>query len=144
MIRLIAILVSLFLFANFVQADEPYVSKENEELYGIWVNKEYDGNYVHSKWNFNSDGTYASYRDTIGDPVKAGQYSITGKWTDDKDNVWYKITWINKNSGINGFGLLKISNSGETLEAAYSLGDYPEKIDPNRTFWQYGGIHYRQ
>ena len=145
MIRLFTvIMVSLFLFANFVQAEEPYVPKEKEELYGTWANKEYDGKYVNSKWIYTPDGTWASHRETSGSPVWEGQYSITAKWTDAADNVWYKITWKNKYSGGSGYALLKISDSGETLETAISTGDYPVKIDPNKPFWQYGGIHYRQ
>lgn len=145
MIRLFTVIsVSLFLFVNFVQAEEHYVPKEKEELYGIWANEEYDGNYVNSRWDYNSDDTWASYVNTTGEPVWAGQYSITEKWTDAEENVWYKIKWENKFNGGSGFGLLKISDSGETIEAAYSIGDYPTKIDPNKSFWQYGGIHYRK
>ena len=138
-----ALIVSLFLFANAVQANEPYVPKDKEELYGTWVNKEYANKYINSKWDFNSDGTWASYRDTVGEPIWAGQYSITEKWTDAEGNIWYKIKWHNKWSGGSGFGLIKISDSGETMEAAYEEGDYPVKIDPTKSFWQYGGIHYK-
>jgi ketosteroid isomerase-like protein len=137
-----AILISLFLLANIVQADEPYVPKEKEELYSIWANEEYDGKFVNSKWDYNSDGTWASYQDTSGEPIWAGQYSITEKRTDAEENIWYKIKWINKYNGASGYGLLKISDSGQTLEAAYSMGDYPAKIDSNKSFWEYGGIHY--
>jgi len=136
--------IRIFLFANAVHADEPYVPKEKEELYGIWVNEKYDGKPINSMWYYNSDGTWASYIETTGERIWAGPYSITEKWTDGEESLWYKIKWEDTLNGSAGYGLLKISDSGETLEAAYSMGDYPVKIDPNKSFYQYGGIHYRK
>ena len=145
MIRLlIVILISLILFTDAVQADGPYEPKEKEELYGIWVNEKYNGKPINSMWHYNSDGTWASYIETTGEPIYGGRYSITGKMTDAEESLWYKIKCENKSDGVIVYGLLKISNSGETLEAAYSMGDYPAKIDPSKSFWQYGGIHYRK
>jgi hypothetical protein len=139
-----AILVSLIIFVSFAHSEEPYVPKENEELYGIWVNQEYNTTTVHARWDWNSDGTWASYPKTTGEPNWEGPYSITEKWTDAEGNVWYKVKWEDKWLALKGFGLIKISDSGNTIEANYSYGDYPAKIDPNQGFWEYAGIHYRK
>ncbi len=139
-----AILVSLFLFVSFAHSEESYVPKENEQIYGIWVNEEYNATKVYARWDWNSDGTWAGYPKTTGEPNQEGPYSITEKWTDAEGNVWYKVKWKNKWIGNTGFGLLKISDSGATIEASYLYTDYPAKIDPNKPFSEYAGIHHRK
>jgi hypothetical protein len=134
------------LFANFAHSEEPYVPKDNEEYYGTWINEKYDSKPTWAKWVINPDGTWASYgKSTSEDSLKGeGPYTITAKWTDDKGYVWYKITWKNSLWGTSGYGLICISDSSVKMEAAYAASDYPEKIDSTLSFWQYGGIHYRE
>jgi hypothetical protein len=121
-----------------------YVPKENEELYGTWVNEEYNSSTAHARWDYNSDGTWASYSWVPAEPTWKGKYSITGKWTDKSGDVWYKITWVNEGWGTSGYGLIRIGDSGSTMESAYHMNEYPTKIDSTQSFWQYGGIHYRK
>ena len=137
-------MVSLFLYVSFAHSEEPYVPKENEEIYGIWVNEEYDATSAHARWDWNSDGTWASYSQTTNVPAWEGKYSITEKWTDVEGNVWYKVKWEDMHTGYDGFGLCKISDSGNTIEQSFSTDDYPAKIDPNKPFSAYAGIHYRK
>jgi hypothetical protein len=47
-------------------------------------------------------------------------------------------------TGYEGFGLLKISDSGNTIGQQFALGDYPSNIDPDKGFWEYAGIHKRK
>jgi len=137
-----SILIALFVIVisiSAVQAEE-----SNEKIYGIWVNKEYDATEAYPRWDYNSDGTWASYVKIEDQPVWGGKYTITEKWTDPEKNVWYKIKWVNKMTGYEGFGLLKIADSGNTIEQQFALGDYPSKIDPSKGFWEYAGIHKRK
>jgi len=139
-----SILIVLLVMAIFIPTVQAQESKEY--LYGEWVNKEYDGAAAEAypKWDYNSDGTWASYV-KIGDkPVWGGKYTIAEKWTDPEKSVWYKIKWVNTMTGYEGFALLKISNSGNAIEQQFAVGDYPSKIDPSRGFWEYAGIHKRK
>ena len=137
-----SILIALFVIVICIPSVQ--AGDSNEKIYGIWVNKEYEGTGTYPRWDYNSDGTWASYADIEGRPVWGGKYTITEKWTDSEKNVWYKTQWINKMEGYSGFGLLKISDSGNTIEQQFSLVDYPSKIEPDKGFWEYAGIHKRK
>lgn len=121
-----------------------YVPKENEELYGTWVNEEYNSMIINARWDWKSDGNWASYPNTTGEPNWKGKYSITEKWTDDSGAVWYKMTWKNEIYGKSGYGLIRIGDSGLTMETAFSFSAYPTKIDSTTSLWGYGGIYYRK
>jgi len=69
-----------------------------------------------------------------------GEFVITNKWIDSKGNIWYTI--IFKFYVQYNYGLLKISNSGKTLEYAFG-NEYPKKIDPSDIHSVYL-IFYRQ
>ena len=139
-------LVSLVFFINFAYSEEPYVPKENEEYYGTWVNDEYDNVYTWTKWEIKPDGTWTSYSKVQSEYILVGKgtYTLTAKWKDDKGGIWYKMTNKNDILEVNGYGLLHISDSGSTMEAAYGRSDYPTKIDPKKSFPAYGGIHYKK
>jgi hypothetical protein len=137
-----SILISLFVIVISISAVQ--AGDANEKIYGIWVNKEYDMTGTYPRWDYNSDGTWASYVKIGDQPVWGGKYTITEKWTDSEKNVWYKIKWVNTMTAYEGFGLLKISDSGNTIEQQFAVGDYPSKIDPSKGFWEYAGIHRRK
>jgi hypothetical protein len=137
-----SILISLFVIVISISAVQ--AGDANEKIYGIWVNKEYDATEAYPRWDYNSDGTWASYVKIGDQPVWGGKYTITEKWTDSEKNVWYKIKWVNTMTAYEGFGLLKISDSGNTIEQQFAVGDYPSKIDPSKGFWEYAGIHRRK
>jgi hypothetical protein len=137
-----SILISLFVIVISISAVQ--AGDANEKIYGIWVNKEYDATEAYPRWDYNSDGTWASYVKIEDQPVWGGKYTITEKWTDSEKNVWYKIKWVNTMTAYEGFGLLKISDSGNTIEQQFAVGDYPSKIDPSKGFWEYAGIHRRK
>jgi hypothetical protein len=143
----VAVVGALAIFLGCTTAKTTKTDTEKEELYGSWVNKEFDGEKIyqtHSRWDFNSDETWASYVDISSkSPKWKGPYSITDKWLNNNGDVWYKMTWKNEISGTNGFGLILISNSGSTFEAAYSQSRYPEKINRDSVFWWYTGVLYR-
>ena len=136
---LIFVLAILIIFGSCATGKKAYVAKENEELYGIWINKKYDVTGELAKRDYNPDGTWAHYLTTTKkEPEDEGIYTITEKWTDDMGNVWYKLTWEDTGWGRSGYGLIRIGDSGTTLEAAYSWTEYPTELD--RTHYLYYGV----
>ena len=133
----------------------PYVAKEDEEIYGTWINTSYSysmSTYGSSRMSvyaqkiiINPDSTcevYGSLLDKI--PHFTYQYTITDKWKDSDGNIWYKIIGKYKTEYLEQtrYELDKISNSsGLTWEYIGSADDYPAKIDPNHSDYH---IYYRQ
>lgn len=115
-----------------------------EVIFGSWINKDYDKNEKHARWVFNPDGTFACYSKLSSkSPCWKGSYMVSKKWTDDAGKRWFKIFWQDTIYRINGYGLICIDQSGNTLEAAHSSWYYPRKIDRKLPFWNYAGIHHR-
>jgi len=137
--------VAFLVFTVIVFAEEKaYVPKDNEEIYGTWVNEKYDSTKWHARWDIKSDGTWASYQNSNNTkPAWRGTYSIVQKWAD-KGKVWYKITFKNQTYNLNCYALTCLSDSGSTMESAHSLKTHRAKIDRELNFPDYAGIHYRK
>lgn len=103
--------------------------KDSEQLYGIWVNTDYNTNLgLPAKRIFNTDGTWAKY-ERIDSPIwYSGRFTITDKWPDRKGNTWYKVVAVGPRTGTYYF-LIKISNCGTILECACSIFDYPIGVE---------------
>ena len=153
MIRLISVifLTILALLAfnrsqSYASDKKTYVAKENEELYGSWVNEDYNGSSRYAIFEWKADGTFIVHRKTTDEiPFEDGTYTITDKWTESNGDIWYKTTWDIYYFGRSGYMLICISNSGSTLESANSFSDYPTQIDPsNKNYQTYMGIRYRK
>jgi beta-lactamase regulating signal transducer with metallopeptidase domain len=151
----LAVLILIFCFGlliasltiNPIIADnEAYVAKENEELYGTWINPDYDKFIFKARMINKPDGTYQAFL-TLNSPlsVYSGIITIVDRWIDSKGDIWYKCTV----DGARGDGcscfyeLHRISNSGSTWEFVFSSIDYPEKIDPDDVTLNYR-IYYRE
>ena len=65
---------------------------------------------------------------------------ISHKWTDTKGNIWYKCRW-KTGMGGSGFSLLKISESGKTLEFIFSQWEIPKELDINSEYYR---VYYRK
>ena len=145
LVALVLAVAFLVFTGNVFAEEETYVPKDNEEIYGTWVNEKYDSTRWHARWDIKSDGTWASYyRSDYTEPSWSGTYSIVKKWTD-KGDVWYKITFKNQTLGnISCYALTCLSDSGSTMESAHSLYSHRDKIDRELTFPDYAGIHYRK
>ena len=148
LVALVLTVTFLAFTGNVLAEEKAYVPKDNEEIYATWVNEKYyamqSGVQKHARWDFKSDGTWASYyKSDYAKPVWRGKYSIAEKWTD-KGDVWYKITFKNETFNINCYALIWISDSGSTMDSAHSLNTHPAKIDRAKPFIDYAGIHYRK
>lgn len=143
----LSILIMLAFTTNFSYAsdEKSYVSKEDEELYGTWVNEDYNSSPRSAIHEFKADGTWIQYRKTTDKiPYEDGTYTITDKWTESNGDVCYKITWKIVYLAMSGYELRCISDSGSIMESASSFSDYPTQIDRTKDSWTYLGIHYRK
>jgi hypothetical protein len=152
MIRLISV-IFLTIFAllafnssqSYASDKKAYVAKGNEELYGTWVNEDYNSSSRWAIWEYKADGTWVVYGKTTDEiSYGDGTYTITDKWTESNDDVCYKINWKEDYVAMSGYTLACISNSGSTMEAANSDSDYPIRIDQTKNSLQYYGVHYRK
>jgi len=146
---LILLLAILIISGSCATEKKAYVAKENEELYGNWVNSEYNDSFHRARHIINADGTIQLYSTDISTRVaEEGEYIITEKWYDSLGNIWYKaivtghvMGSIKRTTPV--YVLVKISNSGKTLETLKSGVDYPNEFDPDALIYRYE-ILYRQ
>lgn len=103
----------------------------SEELYGTWVNTDYNTvSGVAAKRIFTPDGTWAKYKTVDTEVWESGTFTVTHKWRDHEGNIWYKLIALHPRTGKYYF-LAKVSNSGTTLECASSIFDYPAALESN-------------
>lgn len=149
------ILIAAALIGSCVKTPS-YEAKEDEEIYGTWVNTSYSDtmqegdDQAHTLANYaqkiitTNEGTYEIYNG-VNDivPISKIQYTITEKWTDSDSNIWYKIASKYKTEYTERarLGLNKIDNTGSTWEIVIAKDDYPTQIDPNHPEYR---IYYRQ
>ena len=127
-------------------AKKPYAAKEDEEIYGTWVNTSYGTtkDLFSQKRIYKSDGTLEEYGGMADIAHLTYKYTIIDKWTDSEGNIWYKLIteYGDKTYGSRpAYELRKISNSALTLEFVFSMDNYPTEIDPNHRYYF---IYYRQ
>ena len=133
---LVWILSLTFLFAATDSIADKwwYFAGDNEPLYGTWINMEYYSR-PPQKVIYNPDGTGGSSPSVDLDPSYKIKYLITGKWTDQENNIMYKLHWIGS-WREEAFSLIRISNSGNTLEHVFDHEKHPDKIDPSHEFYR--------
>ena len=132
-------------------AQTKYVPKENEEIYGTWLNEKRTNTDNCQKLVITADGWKEYYN--ISDSVSffEGRGFFDSKWTDSEGNIWYEsFGTITKGTaaaqGIKYQELDKVSNSGKVVEsvntnvAEYDPDSYPTKIDPTDYTYR---IYYR-
>ncbi len=146
-LSVILIFAVLVLLMSCATGKKAYVAKENEEIYGTWVNTEYHTSEIYflpQKIITKPDGTFEMYDGMADIAHLTYKYTIIGKWTDSEGNIWYKLITEHggKTYGAKPFyELHKISNSGLTWERASSTEAYPTEIDPDHLMYF---IYYRQ
>ncbi len=130
---LVFLLMAVLIIAGSCAKEKPdYISKEYE-LYGTWVNPDYDNNCcIYPKVVFNPNGIMDTYTTSTAPkpgPLKI-KFFITNKWTESKGTIWYTFIYYFAEEEV--YSLAKISNSGKTLEWFMST-DYPKEMDPEST-----------
>jgi len=117
-------------FGNALAEEKAYVPKDNEELYGTWVNMDYKTADPPQKLTYKSDGTiYSSIYAESRMLLWKTKFQITAKWKDSEGNIWYKGHWVVVDTGQEGYSLYKISNSGKTCEYIFAHNECPTKVD---------------
>lgn len=119
------------------------LAANTEEYCGSWINKEYDADPGKTAmFILTPDGKYASYlKESDTEPFSTGTITIKEKWTDSEGNIWYKVTFSPDIFPVTRDGLMKLSNSGKTLESVFSRGQAPTEIDVNSPNYR---IRYRK
>jgi hypothetical protein len=117
------------LAASVMAAERGYFATDNEPLYGTWVNMDYTSRPA-QRLVFKLDGTFeVFYNVDSKNPNFRGRYLITGRWNDAAGNIMYKTCFVG-NWGFEGYGLHRISNSGNTREAVVNPYEHSKEIDP--------------
>ena len=128
--------IVLFAFATQVIAGEwGYFAKDQEELYGTWVNMKYGSNFP-QKIIYKPVGTFNCFKDANSKtPCDSGRYLVTGKWSDSEGNIFYKSNWVG-DWGEQAYQITKISNSGKTLEFVLGYDEPPRDIEPDSIWYR--------
>jgi hypothetical protein len=109
---LIFILTILIIAGSCATDQMKYISKDYE-IYGTWINSDYNDSGKRGKVVYYPNGEYELYfADTDATVTNRGEFVISNKWIDSKGNIYYTI--ISKVIGelLNHYELFKISNSG--------------------------------
>lgn len=132
-----AVLLFLLLIQVGVWAQERYVPKDNEELYGTWIDDAATGRAY--KWVFNPE-VMLEYWKNYEPPYVEQRYV---KWVDDEGNAYYQLTarvsfqpWKEKSVFETLLWLIRIDASGSTCRAVLSETKMP-------TDFESGGILFR-
>ena len=138
------IIIAILLISACSKSEKPaYISKEYE-IYGTWINPEYNNTGSFAKVVLHPNGKAELYN--VDNDTRISLYAefvITNKWTDSDGNIWYTLIGKVGKKEDWFYELNKISNSGKTLENALSLDDYPQVIDQKDPRYSYQ-IRYRQ
>lgn len=126
----LSVLVVLAFTLSYAEEEKAYVPKDDEELYGTWVNEDYSGGlYGAQKITIHPDGTYETFMKATDTTLESWKdtFTIIDKWTDSEGSIWYKIHC----EGASGpaYSLARISSSGSVYEEVSSHGDYPTEMD---------------
>jgi len=133
----------LFILVMLLSTVSVLVAANTEEYCGTWVNKEYEASLGKSAvFILTPDGKYASYeKESDALTSHEGTLTIKEKWTDSEGNLWYKVIFSPTFVAVTRYGLMKLSNSGKTLESVRSRRQVPTEIDLNSATYR---IWYRK
>ena len=128
-------IVILAFAAQAVAGEWGYFAKDQEELYGAWVNTKYMSS-IPQKIIYKPTGTFNCFKDIHSkSPCYGGRYLVTGKWADSEGNIFYKSNWVG-DWGEEAYQITKISNSGNTMEFILGYDEVPKIIDPNSIWYR--------
>ena len=122
--------IVLLLFAVSLLFAEDAISID--DIYGTWINPDYNDKGLQAKVVINPDNTSQWYKrvtDTT-DPDYEAAITFTDSWYDEEGNLWIKYTAVWSPKGNISYGLSMINQSGTVWEKVQSGVDYPEKLSP--------------
>jgi hypothetical protein len=121
-----------------------YAPRNDEEIYGTWVNMTYpgDSNQYPQKFVLHFWGEWEEYRHATQDTYLSGTFVLVDRWTDSEGNIWYKDYIRMRNCPYPSFELDKISKDGTVWEYVFSPRDFPTADNMNSTN-PYYRIYYR-
>jgi hypothetical protein len=135
---LILVVVLFFAVSLLFAEDEISVN----DIYGTWVNADYNQKSQYAKWINLPDGTYEVYNKIMGsEKDSSGKQTITDSWYDEEGNLWIQCIYERETDDTVAYVVYKLSDSGKIRETVWSKVDYPEEMSP------IGGeysLHYRQ
>jgi hypothetical protein len=149
-VSILAIFIALLIITGSGTKKKPITYEELSTAFtGTWINEEYSTDvWKKGKIIIFADGTWERYnRMDIKINVShcEGKYTISDSWKDVKGDIWFECRWDCFFHGTSGNALMKISNSGNTIEELYTrdIQDKVEEWDPDNKSYLYG-IYYRQ
>jgi len=134
----VSVIINFFVVVN-IHAYDP---SEKEEIYGTWINPDYGGDWAVQKIIIDPNGTEKRFHSRHD--LAAGYtcpFTLIDKWTDSEGNIWYKMFWTLGNIEWKMYEIIRISNSGKTLEYVFSEIDFPKEITADHPDYR---IYYRQ
>ena len=124
------LMIALLLFAISLLFAEDAIFVD--DIYGTWVNADYNEKGINAKVVINPDNTSQWYKrvtDTT-DPDYEAAIVFTDSWYDEDGNHWIKFTTTWSFKGNTTYWLSMINESGTVWEKVQSGSDYPEELSP--------------
>ena len=133
----------LIITGSVTTGKNTYVAKNKEELYGTWINPDYEEKAKPGKLTYDHNDVVRSYNTITSTKERWNwKFVITDKWIDDKGNIWYR--WLITEAKFGAiydtekqFYSGKISDSGKVLEYSYSTYNYPVEVNPDSLKYNY-------
>jgi len=128
-------LILLTLIPLVAGAQNKYVPKANEELYGVWNDAT-----LPTAYEVYSPGAYQDYFRGIEAVMREATFRIDSKWADSEGSIWYKVFGVDTD-GQKFQVLFKVSLKGTLLEKQLKLvldfdpGNYPTVLDPSDPYY---------
>jgi len=136
---LVAIFVCLNSFGDDKEKYGFYVPRDNEEIYGTWVNTTYPGS-IEYKQKIVMDfwGDWETYAKATDETFDNGTFILVDRWTDSEGNIWYKEFVRQRNNPFPSFELDKISKIGTVWEYVFSYKDFPtaDNMNPKNPYYR--------
>jgi len=119
-------------------ATGPAAIKEDDPLFGTWINEEYDqaGQSHFPKSVMFPDGAELSYEHIAeSEPIAESQNTIEKTWIDAQGDHWYKIHHVRRFYATpeliwERFTLSRVSAGGAILEGFDGRYEYPKELRP--------------
>jgi hypothetical protein len=88
----ILVLALLIIAGSCATGKKAYVASDDEKLYGIWINPDYDEKAIPGRIIYEPKGVARSYC-AVSDTEErlSWKFTIADKWIDDEGTIWYKL-----------------------------------------------------